>query len=158
VRRTPIVAIAVLLMLLPAAALGARVKPLTGRWAGTEPVANTPLSFRLVKQDGRFVVVDLKTKVKEDCADIARDASISETGMRLRRTTIGAKRHPTWRFHRRVTQKPGATSYVLDVRGHFRSKGRAVVRVFLHEIGNGENSQATPCSTGHLVFDVRHGG
>ena len=157
-RKTPIVAVAVPLMLLPAAALGARVKPLTGRWAGNEPVQNTPLSFRLLKQHGRFVVTSLKAKVKENCADIARDASISETGIRLRRTAIGAQRHPTWRFHRRVTQKPNAKSYVLDVRGHFRSKGRAVVRVFLHEIGNGENSQATPCSTGHLVFDVRHGG
>jgi hypothetical protein len=45
----------------------------------------------------------------------------------------------------------------LDVRGHFRSKGRAVVRVLLRELGNGESSEPTPCSSGQLTFDIRHG-
>jgi hypothetical protein len=153
-----LVLLTVLATLVPAAAVGKRVRPLTGRWAGTEPTRATPLSLRLVKRQGGFVVTSLKVKVKEDCGDIARDASVSETGIRLRRTVIGAQRHPTWRFHRRVTHRPGATDYVLDIRGHFRSKGRAAVRLFLHETGSNEVSQPTPCSTGHLTFAVRHGG
>jgi hypothetical protein len=136
--------------------MAGRVKPLAGSWGGNEPVTATPLSFRLVERHEHYSIRSLRVKVKEYCSDIARDASISESNIKGRRATIDG-RH-TWRFQRRVTQKPGAASYALDIRGHFRSKGRAVVSLSLEELGNSENSQATPCSTGHMTFDVRHGG
>jgi hypothetical protein len=144
------VLLALLALTAPASAAGKHVRPVTGHWSGTEPETATPLSFRVAKRDGRYVVNSLSVKVREYCNDISqtRDGGANASGLRV----------ATSRFHGHTVRQSGSgATYTFDVTGSFHSKRSGAVTLSIDETPDSQGYRPTDCSTGRLTFHVRHG-